>query len=312
MCFVHLLVCPLPAPGRQSRARSRPRCEPSWWHGVWKTPGASHSCRRALRRDREDRAPADRLADGKIGAPVGGVPPIAAGGQGGLLDVLVDSAFAQNRTVHFCYPARRRWVSQQHRVGPRPLVGRWQPAGEVARIFSQKPKVASRNHFGCRIVERRTARSFSPWAIASSAGRRAEARQPPRQGRAHRQATAACPRTTPSSAAPARCPRYGATATATRRAPRSARDGTLWVHRNTARKAATRSTPRARQELRLAGDHLRRELRRRRPSATESLRRTAWNSRCTIGCPRSRHRAWPSSPVTATAPAGRATCSSVP
>src|SRR5688500_15087877 len=41
--------------------------------------------------------------DGRIGGPVSGLPPIAAGGQGGLLDVVTDSAFASNRTVYTCF-----------------------------------------------------------------------------------------------------------------------------------------------------------------------------------------------------------------
>src|SRR5690349_1858 len=41
--------------------------------------------------------------DGKLGAPLAGVPPVAAGGQGGLLDVLADSGFQNNRTVYFCF-----------------------------------------------------------------------------------------------------------------------------------------------------------------------------------------------------------------
>src|SRR5688572_21484090 len=42
-------------------------------------------------------------ADGKIGAPIAGLPAIAAGGQGGLLDVLADSGFDKNRTLYFCF-----------------------------------------------------------------------------------------------------------------------------------------------------------------------------------------------------------------
>ena len=38
-------------------------------------------------------------ADGRAGAPLTGLPPMAAGGQGGLLDVVTDSAFARNRTL---------------------------------------------------------------------------------------------------------------------------------------------------------------------------------------------------------------------
>ncbi|OYY51394.1 MAG: hypothetical protein B7Y54_10460, partial [Polaromonas sp. 35-63-240] len=41
--------------------------------------------------------------DGKVGAPIAGVPAVAAGGQGGLLDVLLDSDFARNRVLYFCY-----------------------------------------------------------------------------------------------------------------------------------------------------------------------------------------------------------------
>lgn len=93
-------------------------------------------------------------ADGKLGAPVAGLPPIAAGGQGGLLDVQVDSAFGRNRTLYFCFSepeaggaangtalARARLSADDSRLE------------DLAVIFSQRPKVASRNHFGCRIVE---------------------------------------------------------------------------------------------------------------------------------------------------------------
>ena len=38
-------------------------------------------------------------ADG-ISAPVSGLPPIAAGGQGGLLDVLADSAFDKTVEIY--------------------------------------------------------------------------------------------------------------------------------------------------------------------------------------------------------------------
>ncbi|MHB1248782.1 MAG: PQQ-dependent sugar dehydrogenase, partial [Polaromonas sp.] len=41
--------------------------------------------------------------DGKLAAPVAGLPEIAAGGQGGLLDVLLDGDFARNRQLYFCF-----------------------------------------------------------------------------------------------------------------------------------------------------------------------------------------------------------------
>lgn len=93
--------------------------------------------------------------DGKLGAPLAGLPAIAAGGQGGLLDVLVDADFRSNRTLYLCFSepdaggsanstalARARLSSDDTRLE------------NLQIIFSQKPKVASRAHFGCRIVDR--------------------------------------------------------------------------------------------------------------------------------------------------------------
>ena len=41
--------------------------------------------------------------DGKLSAPLTGVPQVAAGGQAGLLDVALDRTFAQNQTIYFCF-----------------------------------------------------------------------------------------------------------------------------------------------------------------------------------------------------------------
>jgi aldose sugar dehydrogenase len=91
-------------------------------------------------------------ADGRIGPPVAGVPAVAAGGQGGLLDVVTDSEFAANRTLYFCF-------SEPGPGGNSTALARARLSHDLARledvkvIFSQKPKVASSLHFGCRIVE---------------------------------------------------------------------------------------------------------------------------------------------------------------
>src|SRR5689334_16827888 len=42
-------------------------------------------------------------ADGKIGPPLTGVPQVVSAGQGGLLDVVLDSGFASNRVLYFCF-----------------------------------------------------------------------------------------------------------------------------------------------------------------------------------------------------------------
>jgi glucose/arabinose dehydrogenase len=100
-------------------------------------------------------------ADGKLGAPLAGVPPVAAGGQGGLLDVLADSDFEKNRPFYFCFSEPEAGGSANGTA-----LARAQLSSDGSRldnlriIFSQRPKVASRNHFGCRIVEARDGTLF--------------------------------------------------------------------------------------------------------------------------------------------------------
>src|SRR3954470_21833016 len=38
--------------------------------------------------------------EGKLGAPLAGVPTVATGGQGGLLDLALDSGFVSNRVLY--------------------------------------------------------------------------------------------------------------------------------------------------------------------------------------------------------------------
>ena len=93
-------------------------------------------------------------SNGKLGEPLAGVPAVAAGGQGGLLDVVLDSDFAANRTLFFCF-------SEPGPGGNSTALARARLSADATRlddvkvIFSQKPKVASSLHFGCRIVENR-------------------------------------------------------------------------------------------------------------------------------------------------------------
>ena len=91
---------------------------------------------------------------GQVGAPVQGLPEVDAGGQGGMLDVVADAQFAQNRMVYLCYaePAAQG-------AGNSTAVARARLSNDHTRleqlqvIFSQQPKVSSRHHFGCRIVQ---------------------------------------------------------------------------------------------------------------------------------------------------------------
>lgn len=96
-------------------------------------------------------------ADGRVGDPIGGVPAVVARGQGGLLDVITDSGFASNRTLYFCYaePAEGDASSLNGTaLASARLSADGRRLEQVRRIFSQRPKVASSLHFGCRIVER--------------------------------------------------------------------------------------------------------------------------------------------------------------
>jgi glucose/arabinose dehydrogenase len=92
--------------------------------------------------------------DGRVGPPIAGVPRVDAVGQGGLLDVVTDSDFARNRRIHFCYaePAASGGGNSTALASAR-LSDDGRRLEQVRVIFSQVPKVASRLHFGCRIVE---------------------------------------------------------------------------------------------------------------------------------------------------------------
>jgi glucose/arabinose dehydrogenase len=89
---------------------------------------------------------------GEIGPPIAGLPKIDAGGQGGLLDVIVDSRFARNRTIYFCY-AEPGDSGNSTALASARLSEDGRRLEQVKNLFSQKPKVASSLHFGCRIVE---------------------------------------------------------------------------------------------------------------------------------------------------------------
>jgi glucose/arabinose dehydrogenase len=95
-------------------------------------------------------------ADGRVGEPVQGLPAVAAAGQGGLLDVVLDSDFARNRMLYLCFsepgdePSAR---GNSTALAAARLSDDGQRLERLRVIFSQRPKVASSLHFGCRIVE---------------------------------------------------------------------------------------------------------------------------------------------------------------
>lgn len=100
-------------------------------------------------------------ADGKLAAPLTGLPAIAAEGQGGLLDVVLDADFARNRSLYFCFSEPGTKGTANANANSTALARATLSADQtrlegVKVIFSQKPKVSSSAHFGCRIVESRS------------------------------------------------------------------------------------------------------------------------------------------------------------
>jgi glucose/arabinose dehydrogenase len=90
--------------------------------------------------------------DGRPGPPLRGVPEVDAVGQGGLLDVITDRDFARNRTLHFCYSEPGLGGNSTAMASAR-LSADSSTLEDLRVVFTQKPKVASRLHFGCRIAQ---------------------------------------------------------------------------------------------------------------------------------------------------------------
>jgi len=90
------------------------------------------------------------VKDGQLEVePITGLPPIAAKGQGGLLDVVLHPRFTENQLVYLSYTAQGSGgVSTEVARGK--LVGRHLDNVEV--VFRQLPKSNSGRHFGSRLV----------------------------------------------------------------------------------------------------------------------------------------------------------------
>ena len=88
--------------------------------------------------------------DGKASEPLTGVPAVDAVGQGGLLDVALDPDFARNQRIYLSY-AEPRGEGTNGTSVVRAKLGA-SGLGEVTVIFRQQPAMASRHHFGSRLV----------------------------------------------------------------------------------------------------------------------------------------------------------------
>jgi aldose sugar dehydrogenase len=92
--------------------------------------------------------------DGRLSAPLTGVPAVAASGQGGLLDVALDPAFAQNRVVYLSYAEPGAGGTAGTAVARARLGASASGLDDVRVIYRQEPKVSGAGHFGSRLAFR--------------------------------------------------------------------------------------------------------------------------------------------------------------
>jgi glucose/arabinose dehydrogenase len=81
--------------------------------------------------------------------PIAGVPPVYASGQGGLLDVALDPAFAANRVIYLSYAAEGDGGNSTRVARARLGDGRLK---DLEVIFTAEPLVRSSKHFGSRLA----------------------------------------------------------------------------------------------------------------------------------------------------------------
>jgi glucose/arabinose dehydrogenase len=88
--------------------------------------------------------------DGGLSPAIAGVPPVRAGGQGGLLDVRLDRDHAGNGIIYFCYSLNSGGTAAVARA--RLVDGETPRLDEVKVIFTQQGPGGG-NNYGCRIVQ---------------------------------------------------------------------------------------------------------------------------------------------------------------
>lgn len=86
------------------------------------------------------------IDNGRVGAPLKGLPDIAAGGQGGLLDVAVNDDW-----LYFSYSEPGNTAKENSTAVARAKL-EGDTLTEVDVIFRQSPKFPSRGHFGSRLA----------------------------------------------------------------------------------------------------------------------------------------------------------------
>jgi glucose/arabinose dehydrogenase len=99
--------------------------------------------------------------EGKVSAPLVGVPEVAAGGQGGLLDVALGPDFAASKAIFLSYAEPRQGGSATSVARARlELDGDGGRLEDVKVIFRQQPAAFGFMHFGSRLAFARDGNLF--------------------------------------------------------------------------------------------------------------------------------------------------------
>jgi len=89
-------------------------------------------------------------ADGALSAPIAGVPQVFAEGQGGLLDVVLDPGFAQNRRIWLSFAEPGDGGTAGTAVATATLGDA--ALADLQVVYRQLPKLEGDMHFGSRIA----------------------------------------------------------------------------------------------------------------------------------------------------------------
>jgi glucose/arabinose dehydrogenase len=98
--------------------------------------------------------------EGQISAPVAGLPPVEARGQGGLLDVVLGPGFANDRLIYWSYAEPRGGGENGTSVARGRLSDDARRVDDVQVIFRQLPAWRSTGHFGSRLIFDREGRLY--------------------------------------------------------------------------------------------------------------------------------------------------------
>ena len=91
--------------------------------------------------------------EGRVSDAIYGVPQVVAQGQGGLLDVVLDPDFEENRLIYLSYAEAGEGRKNGTAVARGRLTESMSPQlQDVEVIFRQQPKEDSNLHFGSRLV----------------------------------------------------------------------------------------------------------------------------------------------------------------